>query len=262
MKRLFLLTFVVICCIISGLLFCCSSRANNIDKFSYAFLNAPYVRNPLGEGDGIDKDPIYRFDAFDCLTFVETVLALSLSKDKNEFEELIKKIRYKNGEVAIEKRNHFVNPDWIENNSYIVYDNTKDIAKKINKDVSIISSELDRKTWFKKNYNLDVDYEIEQVSLDYIDFDTLLLNEKYIIKVIKEPVIINLVIHRPVFKQRYGTEINTSHIGFLIPKDNTLIIRHASYYKEKVVDENFFDYIKILKKYPQYRGINFLKIKF
>lgn len=258
MKKIFLL----ICCIAGLVLLGFKSRTNNIEFVSQRFLNSPYVRDPLGEESGIDNDPLYRFDVFDCLTFVETVLALSFSDNKEEFERLINQIRYKDGEVDIKKRNHFVNPDWIENNSNIVSDITKKIAKKINKDMSVSKINLDRSTWFKKNYNIDVAMKVEEVSLDYIDFDTLLLNEKEIIKAIKEPVIINIVIHKPEFKQKYGSEISTSHIGFLIPKDDSLILRHASYYKEKVVDENFFNYIKVLKKYPMYRGINFLEIKF
>ncbi|MGN0929598.1 MAG: N-acetylmuramoyl-L-alanine amidase-like domain-containing protein [Alphaproteobacteria bacterium] len=254
--------FVLIYCLFGLVLLGCKSRTNNIEEVSAKFLGAPYVRNPLGEGIGIDKDPIFRFDKFDCLTFVETMLALGLSNNKEEFEDIIKKIRYKDGEVSIETRNHFVNPDWIKNNSDIVEDITKRIAKKINKDVSVSIINLDRKTWFKKNYNIDVAIDEEQASLDYIDFETLLSNEREIINSIKEPVIVNIVINKPEFKQMYGTEINTSHIGFVIPKDGSLTLRHASYYKEKVVDENFFNYIKMLKKYPKYRGINFLEIKF
>lgn len=262
MKKVFLFIFVLISCGAGLFLLGFKSKVNNIEVVSAPFLGISYLRDPLGEGSGIDKDPIYRFDKFDCLTFVETMLALSLSDDKEEFEYMIKKIRYKNSEVSIQTRNHFVNPDWIENNSDIVKDITKKIAKKINNNVSVSITNLDRRTWFKKNYNIDVAIDEERVSLDYIDFDTLLSNEKEITSNIKESVIVNLVIHQPELKQRYGTEIATAHIGFLIPKDDSLILRHASYYKEKVVDENFFNYIRVLKKYPKYRGINFLEIKF
>ena len=39
------------------------------------FLGVPYQESPLGEGVLPDADPVIRFDAFDCVTFVETVLA-------------------------------------------------------------------------------------------------------------------------------------------------------------------------------------------
>lgn len=261
MKKLVLFLFVLVCCIIGVILLSCKSKANNIEEISSTFLGTPYFRDPLGENGGIDKDPIYRFDKFDCLTFVETMLALTFSKNSDDFENIIKRIRYKDGEVDIKKRNHFVNPDWIQNNSDFVKEATRAIANKINSDISCSKIMLDRKTWFKKNYNIDVNIEEQEAILDYITLDTLFEKEPELIKAITEPMIINIVIHKPEFKKRYGSEINTSHIGFLIPKENGLIFRHASFLKEKVVDDEFFHYLRMLKKYKMYKGINFLEIK-
>ena len=53
--------------------------AERIDAISEAMLERPYIADPLGEGEGTDADPLVRYDAFDCLTFVEEVLALSLA---------------------------------------------------------------------------------------------------------------------------------------------------------------------------------------
>src|SRR5690242_633503 len=47
---------------------------------SERFLGVPYLASPLGEGEGFDADPTLRFDAVDCLTFVEETIALSLSQ--------------------------------------------------------------------------------------------------------------------------------------------------------------------------------------
>ena len=52
--------------------------AERIDRVSESMLGHPYVNDPLGEGRGVDRDPPVRYDAYDCLTFVEEVLALSL----------------------------------------------------------------------------------------------------------------------------------------------------------------------------------------
>ena len=48
---------------------------------SSAFLGRPYFWGPLGEGaeGDFDQYPLYRADLFDCLTFVETVLAVALT---------------------------------------------------------------------------------------------------------------------------------------------------------------------------------------
>src|SRR5690606_32543867 len=55
------------------------SLPERVDKLSSIFLGSDYVGDPLGEGESgvYDRDPLYRFDAFDCTTYVETVLALS-----------------------------------------------------------------------------------------------------------------------------------------------------------------------------------------
>ncbi|MCP3943573.1 MAG: DUF1460 domain-containing protein [Desulfobacteraceae bacterium] len=80
---------------------------------------------PLGEGveGDYNQKPLYRFDLFDCTTFVEMVLALaytrpeSIKKDLSAFEEMVKLIRYGNGEPSFLTRNHFPSADWIPNNT-------------------------------------------------------------------------------------------------------------------------------------------------
>jgi len=47
----------------------------------------------LGEGEGKDTDPRIRFDAFDCLTFVETTMAQSLSADEDHVLPTLDAIR-------------------------------------------------------------------------------------------------------------------------------------------------------------------------
>ena len=47
--------------------------ADRMDRVSQPLLGKPYVADPLGEGRGYDKDPVVRYDIFDCLTFVEEV---------------------------------------------------------------------------------------------------------------------------------------------------------------------------------------------
>ena len=60
---------------------CKDDGRNSIDKISSSFKEIEYSLNPLGENFGIDNDPLYRFDKFDCLTYVETVLALHFAKN-------------------------------------------------------------------------------------------------------------------------------------------------------------------------------------
>src|ERR1035437_2644460 len=51
--------------------------AEILNQVSAALLGKPYQLGPLGEGKfgAEDPDPLYRLDAFDCTTFIETVMA-------------------------------------------------------------------------------------------------------------------------------------------------------------------------------------------
>ena len=91
---------------------------NRLWKIAASFNNSPFQWYPLGEGNGADVDPqpLYRFDVFDCQTYVETVLALSQSDTLKTFSERIQAIRYSRGVVSFETRNHFPDIDWNRNN--------------------------------------------------------------------------------------------------------------------------------------------------
>ena len=89
-----------------------------MEAISALFLGVPYKLGPLGEGpDGeFDRDPLIRFDAFDCTTFVETVMALALESDLDAAARTLQKIRYKDGQIGYATRNHFIGLDWVPNN--------------------------------------------------------------------------------------------------------------------------------------------------
>ena len=93
-----------------NLLFClivlCNCTVANRHNIGAEYLGTKYVLNPLGEGKAPDTDPLFRTDAFDCSTFVETVLA---DGDLNK----LNKIRYKDEKIDFLNRNHFVETDWL-----------------------------------------------------------------------------------------------------------------------------------------------------
>ena len=58
---------------------------------------------------------VVRDDAFDCVTYLETVLAAANARKPDEFDGLLRKIRYHNGVVAWRERNHYFF-DWCQRN--------------------------------------------------------------------------------------------------------------------------------------------------
>jgi hypothetical protein len=121
---------------------------DKIAQYSQSFLGKPYYLGALGEGPNgqFDKDPLYRTDKFDCMTFVSTVLALVESKNLREFQKNIKKIRYKNGKVSYLNRNHFASVDWNKNNIKNGY--LKDITRRF--PVAVAVANINKPMWYKK----------------------------------------------------------------------------------------------------------------
>ena len=262
MKKVLTLTFVAI------FILAFLKQKNSTDLFyekilntSAIFLNKPYSLGPLGEKKGIDTDPLYREDKFDCLTYVETVLANVYNNDE-DIVPMMNKIRYKNGIVSFETRNHFQNPDWVVNNAQFIKNKSDDISRIVlNNPAKKSTINLNRKKWFKQNYNIDIDTNIEVVKLDYISLSDFENNIERFKSFINKPYIFMTVIKDDSLKEKIGTEIDISHTGFLINKNDNLYIRHASSTAGKVVDNDFYEYIEKLKKNSKYQGFSLLEIQ-
>lgn len=83
---------------------------------SRTLLGRPYLADPLGEGAPPDADPLVRYDVFDCLTFVEEVLALSLAGDPNHAGAVRNALRYGDAPPSYATRRHFMELQWIPGN--------------------------------------------------------------------------------------------------------------------------------------------------
>lgn len=82
---------------------------------SERLLGTPYAHSPLGEGEGQDPDPRLRLDRVDCLTFVETVMALSLSGSVEDVLHVLDSIRYR-ARPEYAGRNHLMEAEWLPSN--------------------------------------------------------------------------------------------------------------------------------------------------
>jgi hypothetical protein len=79
-------------------------------------VGAPYLPSPLGEEHGRDPDPRFRLDAFDCMTFIETAVALGSASSLAEARAALDDVRYA-GAPAYAARNHEVLSQWIPSNA-------------------------------------------------------------------------------------------------------------------------------------------------
>jgi hypothetical protein len=79
---------------------------------SSLLVGTPYVPSPLGDLQGPRVGTRFRLDAFDCVTFVETVIALGNSASTSEAARLLDDVRY-DGTADYAHRNHYVEAQWV-----------------------------------------------------------------------------------------------------------------------------------------------------
>lgn len=237
---------------------------NKLYEISKSLKNTPYLNDPLGEGEEgeYDTDPLSRLDKFDCLTFVETVLALTFSETEEDFQKLLQQIRYKDNIISFETRLHFQNPDWILNNKKYVHNITNSLSNKLlGKKANISRIILDRAGWFNKTHSIEINIKEEEVKLDYITFADLQTNIEKLTAHINKPYIFMTVINPKGLKDKIGTDFNISHTGFIIKKEGELFIRHASSTYKRVLDESFSKYIERISKDKNLVGFSILELK-
>jgi hypothetical protein len=133
------------------------SLQSRVEAVSTAFLGTPYRLGPLGEGrEGqFDRDPLVDFQAVDCTTFVEQVMALSLEPDLRRAVELLQKIRYRDGQISYETRNHFASVDWIPNNAAagFITDTTRRIG---GGQTRVAVKTISKRGWYSKRTEADL----------------------------------------------------------------------------------------------------------
>ncbi len=204
------------------------------------YLGAKYVSDPLGEEQEPDTDPIIRFDAFDCVTFVETSVA---NGDKDKLVQ----IRYKNGDIDFLNRNHFTESDWLQNNTNMFENVSNQYGK-----TKIRHAVIDKKAWFKKKHNINTKFKKQNIDLEYISYSDL--------QTIKntETLIVLFIYDNPKIYDKIGTDLAVIHVGFLLPNGK---LRHASSQQGRVIDVDFIEYVNKRKQNKNNIGISLVKIK-
>ena len=86
-----------------------------IDAISRQFIGVPYREHPLVGSSIAPERMTASLDGFDCVTYVETVLALARARDPADFLENLRCIRYAGGQVDWRRRNHYMT-GWIREN--------------------------------------------------------------------------------------------------------------------------------------------------
>ncbi|MDI1351383.1 MAG: DUF1460 domain-containing protein [bacterium] len=264
-----------------------TSMVNRIDWISNQFKGTDYLLGSLGEGPSAryDQFPSYRVDAFDCDTYVNTVIALALADSLTSFQHCLKDLRYKDGKMSYINRNHFTSIDWNINNQKkgILKDITVNIHNQQNKSVALFATTIiDKSNWYayktkdairlQKENRLKQEQFLDELKsktrhlnhtpsdLPYIPFTALFpqnnVPDLYLFSQIPSGAIIEIVRPNWNLREVIGTSLNVSHLGFAIWHDNVLYFREASSQYGKVVDVPLITYLKNARASKTIKGIN------
>ncbi|HXH29188.1 MAG TPA: N-acetylmuramoyl-L-alanine amidase-like domain-containing protein [Bacteriovoracaceae bacterium] len=255
-----------------------------LDKISQKFLGRPYGRSgPLGEGaDGkYDQDPLYRFDTFDCTTFVETMISLAHAKNISEFEKHMDSIRYEDGVVEYNRRNHFTDLQWIPFNTRNGY--LKDINEEVlpAQELQVAEALINLPAWIRATKLEQIispfateDEKLRQLSelhTEAENFSPVMARVSYIpiFRLLEKPdllakipngTVINFIRPNWDLTRKNGTNLNVSHQGILFKKEAGLYLRHASSESGIVEEVPLLSYLSSLREVQSLKGIHLMRI--
>jgi hypothetical protein len=194
---------------------------------SNAFLGVAYHESTLIGGEHTPEVFVINLQGVDCLTFIEYIEALRLSKSFSEFETNLRRVRYESGVVSFSKRNHFFT-DWIENNRDFIRNVTGEITAGVMKRVRKLLNVREDGTFLLPGLP-PAEREIGYIPSHEIDDSAIngLKTGDYI----------------GIYSTVHGLDV--SHVGIAIREGETVFLRHASSQKEyrKVIDQDLTEYL-------------------
>jgi len=195
--------------------------AARMDAVSGVLLDRPYISDPLGEGTGVDPDPLVRYDAFDCLTFLEEVLALSLAGDPTHAAEVRSALRYGAATRDYAHRRHFMELQWIPGNiadGWLV-----DTTASYGESFELVRT-VDAATWQAWRGRAKFAMTDEQLPTGEMRLTVLSLETAREVADDIRPGSIILTVR----EDRPWMPIWVSHVSFVLPRDDEPRMRHTT----------------------------------
>ena len=214
---------------------------------SEPLLELPYLVDGHGEGLEPDIDPPARYDAFDCVTFLEEVLALSLAGDPVSVPMYRNALRYADGLPQYSRRHHFMLAEWIPSNIEAGF--VKDITASLG-ETHRIEKVVERKTWQNWQGTRQFKHSLSELPIGHYGLNVMSLDAAEAAVDDFPPGAIVLTVRQP----HDWKPIVISHVGFIIPTpDGTpTTMRHATKMAgQKVRDHHLEWYIERLRWFPR-----------
>ena len=186
---------------------------------------AAYAASPLGEGAGPDPDPRFRLDAFDCVTLVETAVALGHARSVAEARVLLDDLRY-DGPADFAHRNHYLEAQWLPANARKGW--IEDATERIGGDLAMHGElRLTPATWRAAERAGNVVPGLPAASRPLGRFPVPLLPVDHLAAI--APRIPAGTILLVVREERPWRPYRVTHLGLVVVgRDGTRYLRHAS----------------------------------
>jgi hypothetical protein len=224
---------------------------------AHSFLGVPYGGGSL-DVDNAKEELRYTLDSLDCVTFVETTLALSLICKRNssslkDFEKELTRIRYKSGEIIdYSSRLHYTS-EWIRDNVQ------KGILIALTKQLGG-DSPVGKVNFMSENPSLYKALKNDEIMRQKIKENEKLINSNPVFYIPKSKVsdIENKIESGYVICIAASKKgLDYSHLGFAYRDAGKVRLLHASSAQKKVIlDESISAY---LSKHDSAIGISVLK---
>ena len=194
------------------------SSSDRIETLSRRFLGDPYKANPLiGSADTAEVFTA-SLDGFDCVTYIETILALARASSVDGFTEWLRRIRYEKGRIQWERRNHYMTV-WIRNN----------LREKIIRPVSVP----------------DVPVVSRERVLNVVPG---LAAKRTTVKCVPKSVVRRLTAYLQngdlMFFVSTRKKLDMFHAGIIVRDGKKLLMRHASRSQGLVVEQGLSEFLK------------------
>lgn len=202
-----------------------AGAGQRIDFLSQLFLDVKYQEETLTGDEKTPEEVVINLAGVDCFTFLDYVEAMRLSGMFSEFTEKVRRVRYRDGIVSFENRNHFFT-DWLYHNKDFVGDVSENICGGRSLTVQKQLNKKEDGACFVKGIQT-VSRELTYIPSASVDDATKrrLKTGDYM----------------GIYSREQGLDV--SHVGIIIQGDGRMYFRHASTRQGKVVDEDFREYI-------------------
>ena len=180
-------------------------------------LGLPYIANPLIGSPNVPEELVTRMDAFDCTTYLQTVLALALAKSTDEFVTRLREIRYVDGEVDYYKRLHYT-MDWAQ------YQVRRGLLVDLTLGEEIIVRE--------KTLSFLKGIEPRRVTMRYFAKTAL----GYVSRWLVDGDLIYFISSR--------RDLDTFHVGMIFRNGSQVVMRHARHKRERVLEQSLDEFFQ------------------